>query len=192
MNKDTKNMVPHMREYGLYVLGQSLEHATFVEMGNPYFHAIATVQAAQAAEIIIKARIAQEHPLLIFSSLPKTSPDDNKLLDINELLIKGRTYTYFELPDILWATTGYRIKNADLYLEFGKLRNILQHLLRPPDEELDIKTLMFVFKVLEPMINEFWNDTCINYIGLLGEETHIYLKERLDDLDIVYDGKWPS
>jgi len=193
MHPDIKNMANHMREFGLYVLGQSLEHATFSEMGNPYFHAIAIVQAAHAAEIIIKARIAQEHPLLIFSSLPKAIPDENKLLDIEDLLARGRTYTYFELPDILWATTGYRISNADIYIEFGKLRNMLQHLLRPSNNvELGDKTIKYVFTVVEPMINIFWNDTCINYIGLLGEETDIYLKQRLDKLEIVYNGKWPS
>ena len=192
MNPDTRKMPKHMRQFGLYVLGQSLENATFAEMGNPYFHAIATVQAAHAAEIILKARIAEEHPLLIFSALPKAPTDAGKLLDIEDLLSKGKTVTYFELPDLLWAATGYRIPELERYVEFGKLRNMLQHLSRPSNMELGNRTIEYVFTVIEPMISDFWNDTCINYIGLLGEETHIYLKERMDKLGISYKGTWPS
>jgi hypothetical protein len=175
-----------MREFGLYVVGQCLEHATFAEMGNPYFHAIAAVQAAHGSEIIIKARIAQEHPLLIFSALPKAPADNDKLLNIEDLLSKGRTASYFELPDLLWATTGYRIPEIERYIEFGKLRNMLQHLSRPSNVELGDRTIEYVFKVIEPMVSDFWGETCFDYVGLMGEETEIYLQESLDKLGIPH------
>ena len=186
MHPDTLETPKHMRTFGLHVLGQALEHATFAAMGNAFLHAIATVQAAHGAEIIIKARIAQEHPLLIFSSLPKPPDDLTALLNIGDLLTKGKTIGYFELPDVLWATTGYRIPELERYKEFGKLRNMIQHF-ASPNFNLSSRTIEFAFTVIEPMIFDFWGDTCFNYVGLLGEETDDYLKEQLDRLGIPYN-----
>lgn len=187
MHPDTLHMPLHMRRFGLHVVGQSLEHATFAAMGNPYLHAIAAVQAAHGSEIIIKARIAQEHPLLIFSSLPKPPPNEVRLMDAGDLLARGKTATYFELPDLLWATTGYRIPELDRYIEFGKSRNMLQHLACPPNQDLSSETLRYAFTVIEPMIADFWGESLFSYVGLLGEETEVYLKEQLDRLGISYE-----
>ncbi|MEP0873679.1 hypothetical protein NDA01_28500 [Trichocoleus desertorum AS-A10] len=67
------------------------------------------VHAAHAAEILLKARIAQEHPLLIFSKLPKPRLKDNSALTLMDLLEDGYTISYGELPDRLWATTGIKM-----------------------------------------------------------------------------------
>ncbi len=61
---------------------------------------LCVVHAAHAAEILLKARIAQEHPLLIFSKLPKSLPTKDALTLI-DLLENGRTLSYDELPDQL-------------------------------------------------------------------------------------------
>ena len=188
MHPDTQQMADHMGEFGLYVVGQSLQHAIFSEGGNPYIHAIAAVQAAHGAELIIKARIAQEHPLLIFSTLPKPPAGDaERLLDVEELMTKGRTATYFELPDLLWAATGYRVPQLERYVEFGKLRNMLQHLLRPSNAELSDRTLEYVFTVVEPMVQDFWGDSCADsaYLDPYSEDNQLYLKDRLDRLSIA-------
>jgi hypothetical protein len=56
-------------------------------------YALAAAHALHAAEILIKARIAEEHPLLIFSSLPRAKKPSEHLLDINDLLNEAKTYS---------------------------------------------------------------------------------------------------
>ncbi|KPQ32814.1 MAG: hypothetical protein HLUCCA11_20465 [Phormidesmis priestleyi Ana] len=84
------------------------------------------VHMAQGAEILLKARIADEHPLLIFSKVPNRKANQTQL-SLIDLLEKGRTLSYSELPDQLWAVTETPIPNIDAYQEFGKLRNQIIH-----------------------------------------------------------------
>ena len=66
-------------------------------MTRPFAHMLSVVHAAHGAEILIKARIAEEHPLLIFKSYPK-SHTTKDVLSIKELFKYGRTLMYPELP----------------------------------------------------------------------------------------------
>jgi hypothetical protein len=59
-------LLNHMRDFGLHMLAKGIVNANFNEMLSPYNHAMAIVHIGHGAELIIKARIAQEHPLLIF------------------------------------------------------------------------------------------------------------------------------
>ncbi len=113
MHPETKQVVKHMKEFGFHVLGRAIYDATFSEMMRPFAHVLSVVHVAHGAEILIKARIAQEHPLLIFKSYPKSSTTKD-LLSIKELFEYGRTLMYSELPEVLWASTGYRIKQLKL------------------------------------------------------------------------------
>ena len=70
VHPDTREVAAHMREFGLAILGRAAYDLTFSEMMAPYKHAMAIGHAAHGAEIVIKARIAQEHPLLLFTHLP--------------------------------------------------------------------------------------------------------------------------
>ena len=63
--------VAHMIDYAMTAVGRAVVDATFSEMARPHAHAMAIVLAADAAEVLVKARIAQEHPLLIFGSPDK-------------------------------------------------------------------------------------------------------------------------
>lgn len=121
------------------------------------------VHAAHAAEILLKARIAQEHPLLIFSKLPKLNGNslNPSLID---LLEKGRTLSYEELPDQLWNTTGIKIKLIDQYREFGKLRNQIIHFSMVSVHQLDILTLKYSLQLLDPLIEDFWGKSVIEFI----------------------------
>lgn len=138
-----------MREFGCYTLGRAIVDVTFSEMMKPYAHASAVTLAAHAAEIIVKSRIATEHPLLIFDTLPK-STSTTQLLSIKELFEYGKTIMYSDLPERLWAATGYRMKDAKRFLEFGKLRNKIMHF-AVPNEEVSVTTLEFAFEVIDPM-----------------------------------------
>ena len=84
MHPDTKQVARHLREFGMAVLGRAAYDLTFSEMQRPYAHLMAVGHAANGAELVLKARIAQEHPLLLFDTLPKSAnaPDQ---LTIKEL-----------------------------------------------------------------------------------------------------------
>jgi len=174
-----------MRDFGNSILGRAVYDATFNEMTKPYSHAMSVTLAAQAAEIIIKARIAQEHPLLIFENLPTSSAVEG-LLGLKDIYEHGRTIAYSDLPDKLWASVGYRIENIKLFIDFGKLRNKIVHLAPPSSPELSDETLRFAFTVVDPMIEVFWDDTIVNYVEVWDDVivNEGYLKERIDKLDI--------
>lgn len=121
------------------------------------------VHAAHAAEILLKARIAQEHPLLIFSKLPKADPKKDALTLI-DLLESGRTFSYEELPDQLWATTGIKINGLQQYREFGRLRNQIVHFSIANVDALDILTIRYSLEVLDPLVESFWGKSVIDFV----------------------------
>ena len=180
MHPDTKQIAGHMKYFGLEMLGKAVYQATFSEAGGPFSHARSIVHAAHGAEIIIKARIAQEHPLLIFKTYPK-SKTTNDMLNIRELFENGRTFMYSELPEVLWATTGYRIKKLEDFQKFGRLRNGIVHF-SVPQFDAAAETLRFAFEVLDPMVWDFWDETSVGHSECLEDVR--YLLEQLDGLKI--------
>lgn len=185
MHPHTKEISKHMRDFGSYILGRAVVASTFGEILRPYAHAMAVTEAAHAAEIIIKARIVQEHPLLIFETLPKSKSTED-LLTINELLISGKTILYADLPERLWATTGYRMKRIEEFTEFGKLRNTIMHF-AVPERELADEVLRFTFEVVDPLLQDFWQDSVIPYSEIWDDVVAMdgYLQERLNDIGII-------
>ena len=97
MHPDTRQVAEHLRDFGMAVLGRAAYDLTFSELMRPFAHLMAVGQAAQGAELVIKARVAQEHPLLLFSALPKSAHAEGQLT-IHELYEYGRTIQYNELP----------------------------------------------------------------------------------------------
>lgn len=161
MHPDTKKVAEHMREFGCYTLGRAVYDSVFSEQTKPFAHGISVTLAAHAAEIIVKARIAQEHPLLIFETLPKSTTTKD-LLSIGELFEHGKTILYADLPETLWAVTGYRMKEAKQFIEFGKLRNMIMHF-AIPEKDNAAETLRFAFEVIDPMLQHFWDDSIVPY-----------------------------
>lgn len=159
----------HMLQLGLAALAHANWHAAFISPENDYWSELSVIQAAHAAEIIIKARIATEHPLLIFEQLPKQSGASANELSMSHLLESGRTYQFSDLPDRLWATTGISLEKTDVFRSFGKLRNQIQHFTHPDENDLSQRTLAFVFGVIDPFINRCWGlhavDFCEDYAG---------------------------
>jgi hypothetical protein len=182
VHPDARKIATHMKDFGLCLLGRSVLDVTFAQMEgiNPYTYAMGVVRCAHAAEIIIKARIAEEHPLLIFTKLPKLNPKTRGLLDIGALLAEGQTLMYSNLPTALWGATGYRMTNLEQFERFGRIRNMIMHL-AVPRLDLPGETFRFAFRVLRPMIYDFWKSDifrdCIerNNFGDEGE----YVIEQL-------------
>ena len=179
MHPDTREVAAHMQDFALTVLGRAAYQCTFSDMGAPYGHAMAVLHAAHGAELAIKARIADEHPLLIFNSLPKSGTTTEQL-SIKELFEQGRTIQFNELPEALWAATGIRMNRVEQYQKFGKYRNIIMHFAAPA-EDWSTLTMEFLFQVVEPMVHEFWGESIIAYAPLWDEVTVAegYLEKRL-------------
>lgn len=184
MHPDTREVAAHMQDFGLHLLGKAVYDATFSEMGSPFSHTLSIVEAAHGAEILIKARIAEEHPLLIFSRFPK-SKTTNDMLSIKELFEYGQTLNYSELPEALWAATGYRIKHIDRFLKFGLLRNGLVHF-AAPTIEASTETMKYAFEVIDPIIQDFWKTSFVSYAERWDDVVIAegYLREQIESLNI--------
>jgi hypothetical protein len=61
MNPELEKVHRHMRELGLAALAHANYHATFMSFENDKWFELSAIQAAHAAEILIKARIAEGH-----------------------------------------------------------------------------------------------------------------------------------
>lgn len=190
MHPDLKDISEHMREIGLGVLSQAQVNACFMSHKNRLDEGVfAIIQAAHAAEILIKAAIAEQHPFLIFSQLPKSINANGDLLNFESLFESGRTLEYNELPERLWATTGYKIKDLTIFNSFGKLRNGIQHF-AVPDEDLGILATDFLYKVIDPILEHFWGLYAVEYCD--DEELEEYLIPVLVNrgIDFRYPEKW--
>lgn len=173
MDPDCQSMSPHMKLLGLGILAQAQKNAFYWDYPDTIDRSVFSVlQAAHAIEIFIKAAISQEHPLLIFSQIPKSTNTEGNLLSFKDLLDKGKTIQYSELPERLWAATGYKLKEIEIYQQFGKLRNTIQHLALPLKKvELSKQTAHFIYKVIDPVIGNFWDLYAIEYCDV---EEHEY------------------
>jgi len=117
------------------------------------------------------------------------------------LLEKGKTIQYSDLPERLWATTGIKLKDINLFKEFGMLRNKIQHFASPKDINCGTKTLSFIFNIIDPFINECWGLYAIDcnedsepykYLieGLIGNEILFLVSPNsISDLEYV-DFEW--
>jgi hypothetical protein len=162
----------NIRDLGLGAMQHALRLSFYSDPQNPSWSALSVLSAAHAAELLIKARIAQEHPLLIFETMPKAR--DGGLLDFGLIASEGRTFQYSDLPGRLWAATGKRIANENEYKNFGRLRNIVQHFAEP-GEDLSLRASAFVFNVVDPFIGEHWGLFAIDYNEENGDHfEHIF------------------
>ena len=162
MNPDLKGVWEHIRHLGLGALSHANYHAYTFSFENTRWPELSIVQAAHAAELLIKARIAQEHPLLIFEQFPR-SGGGSSLLNLEDLFRSGRTIQWSDLPERLWAVTGLTLPAKQRFEEFGKLRNGIQHFAPAQLNDYRQTTLNFVFEVIDPFINQCWELFAIDY-----------------------------
>ena len=164
-----------MRDLGLGALAHANWHVNYSH-DNRWTPELAVLQAAHAAELLIKARIAEEHPLLIFEKVPRHSQAPDGHLDFRDLFENGRTVEYAELPARLWAATGIDLPAREHYERFGKLRNAIQHF-APPDQDVRDETRRFIYGVIDPFINHSWGLFAIDFNE--DHEPYIYLMGTL-------------
>ncbi|MBN2269352.1 MAG: hypothetical protein JXN61_01990 [Sedimentisphaerales bacterium] len=177
MNEELKAISEHMLNLGLGALAHANWHSNYHSLDNDRWPQLSVLQAAHAAEILIKARIAEEHPLLVFEQLPRSTQVDGDSLELRHLFEKGRTVQYADLADRLWATTGLRLPNVETFQDFGKLRNTIQHFVAPTNCDCSQETIEYIFKVIDPFINDCWGLYAVDYNE--DYEPYIYLVEGL-------------
>ena len=174
MNPELSGVAEHMLGLGLGSMQHALRLSLYSDYDNRWWGELSVLHAAHAAEILIKARIAQEHPLLIFQQIPKPAPGRTDPLSFEDLLESGTTLQYNELPQRLWAATGIRLEKEDLYARFGRLRNSIQHFASPRTDPRD-RTLEFIFEVVDPFIGAQWGLYAIDYNEEMGDHyEHIF------------------
>lgn len=161
MQEDLRSVHEHMIRLGRAALSHANYHSCFYSFEGEMWDEMSVLQAAHAAEIFIKARIAQEHPLLIFDKMPRSTQAGNDLLSFKDLVKNAKTISYLDLPERLWAATGIKVPNLDLYKSFGQLRNTIQHFTVPDEWPCDTKT--FIYEVIDPFINECWGLYAIDH-----------------------------
>ncbi|MCY3820904.1 MAG: hypothetical protein OXH52_16345 [Gammaproteobacteria bacterium] len=177
-------MWTHMRELGLGALAHANRHAAYSALENPRWPELSVLQAAHAAELLIRARIAEEHPLLAFEQLPSSGRAVGSTLDVQDLFNHGRTLRWADLPERLWATTGLAIPGRSRFDRFGRLRNGLQHFGPAADLDPSDETLRFVFEVVDPFINDCWGLFAIDYDE--DSEPYVYLVHALAHRELPF------
>ncbi|SQD77606.1 hypothetical protein [Moritella yayanosii] len=176
MNPELKNISQHILDLGIGVLSQAQRNSLYSSFGSDSRldeGVFGVLQAAHAAELIIKAAIADQHPLLIFSTLPKSAKVDGSFLSLNDLFESAKTIQYFDLPEKLWATTGYKIEDLETFHSFGKLRNCIQHF-ATPDRDIRLETSQFIYQVIDPILEHFWDDYAVEYVDLESYEDDVF------------------
>jgi len=184
VNPALKGIWKHIRDLGLGALAHAHRHAAYAAMENPRWPELSILQAAHAAELLIKARIAQEHPLLIFEHLPRSAQVSGARLDLQDLFKQGRTFQWADLPDRLWAATGVSIPDRATFDTFGKLRNGIQHFAPVPGLDAGEETLRFVFSVIDPFIHECWGLFAVDYDE--DDEPYVYFVHALASREILF------
>jgi hypothetical protein len=186
MNPALYGMWEQMRHLGLGALAHANRHAAYYGFENSKWPELSVLQAAHAAELLIKARIAQEHPLLIFNKLPYSpqAPASTPLLELEDLLTNGHTFDWSDLPSRLWAVTGMTIPKKTLFENFGKLRNRIQHFNSDHRENSSDETLRFVFELIDPFINECWGLFAVDYDE--DHEPYVYFIQSLVNREILF------
>lgn len=173
-----------MLDLGLGALAHANRHAAYAAYENDRWPDLSVLQAAHAAELLIKARIAQEHPLLVFEYLPRPTAAAVPQLDLDQLFRDGRTYQWSELPDRLWASTGIVLPERKQFEQFGRLRNGIQHFAPAPEQNAGEMALKFVFGVIDPLINECWDLYAIDFDE--DYEPYLYFVRALVSREITF------
>ncbi len=162
MHKTLEEIPARILEAAIGSLKQVNKHAVFAGPGAEYWDSISILNAATAGELFIKAIIAKEHPLLIFKDLPKLDTPNNQELNIQQIIEKGKSYTFSELPNLLSVTTGETLPDPELYNELKNVRNTIQHFCIPDHNDLSKLSLEFIYKNIAPLIDKHFGINAID------------------------------
>lgn len=152
MNEELRGIPRRILGLARAALTQANHHAVFMDPGSEHWPLMSVLNTAHAGELFLKAIIATEHPLLIFTDLVTLDDKNADELDLQRLLTRGRTHDFEKLPQVLWATTGLRIPNPECYERLRQARNAIQHFCPPDVRDLSALSLEFIYTILDPLI----------------------------------------
>ncbi|MGY6629357.1 MAG: hypothetical protein ACXIVL_12645 [Oceanicaulis sp.] len=163
MNPALEQIPERILKLALGALTQANTHAAYLDPGNEHWQQICVLNAAHAGELFIKAVIAKEHPLLIFKDLFNLDDSKAEILDIDALILRGRTHDFERLPQVLWATTDRRIPNPECFEKLRKARNAIQHFCAPEQADFQDLSLEFIYTIIDPLIFDAFGLFAIEY-----------------------------
>ncbi len=126
--------------------------AVYFDRGREHRLSLAPLAAAHAGELLLKALIAKEHPLLLFKNIGEKATNDE--IDLEWLLKNGRTHDFSRLPSILWAASGIELPDVNSFRRIAELRNQVQHFLDVRDADVQFECLKFIYSNVDPMLKE--------------------------------------
>lgn len=179
-----RDIPKHMRGLGLSALQHAQYHSAVYSFDNPHWAEFSVLQAAHAIELFIKARIAFEHPLLIFENLPRPENEKANKVSLKRLIQTGKTFQLGELPSRLAIVCNITLPNLDKFHDFVNLRNSIQHFLPDMDIDFSRKTLEFIYEVVDPFINKEWGFYAVDFND--DYEQYEYLLPVLIDKKIKF------
>jgi len=110
--KDKEGISFTMQNFGLSMIAKGI--LTSLQKDDlPYTHAMGIINVTNGFEILIKAKIVEEHPLLIFDKITKNEKITEQELEFEYLLKNGRTnilnchINYGQLLDIKLKTKNF-------------------------------------------------------------------------------------
>ena len=142
--------------------------AVYFDRGMEHRKPLAPLAAAHAGELLLKALIAKEHPLLLFKNIGEKITDDE--IDLDWLLKNGRTHDFLRLPSVLWATSGIVVPDIESFKRIAELRNQVQHFVDVRDCNIEFDCLNFIYSNIDPILNE--------HFGLFACQFH---EDEFDD-----------
>lgn len=128
--------------------------AVYFDLGMGHRQTLAPLAAAHAGELVLKALIAKEHPLLLFKNIGEKSTDDE--IDLDWLLKNGRTHDFSKLPSVLWATSGIRVPDMGSYMRIAAIRNQIQHFVDDQDGDFQYDCLNFIYSNIDPLLHKYF------------------------------------
>lgn len=136
--------------------------AVYFDPGMEHRQSLAPLAAAHAGELVLKALIAREHPLLLFSNIGEKTTDNE--IDLDWLLKNGRTHDFSKLPSVLWATSGIKVPNIESYRRIAAIRNQIQHFVDDRDVNVQYDCLQFIYSIIDPLLHK--------HFGIIACEFH--------------------
>ncbi len=181
MKSKPTEMWKRMRDSGLTTLAQASRHAIYLNFEQVSWDESVVLTAAHAAQQLIKAKILQEQPSLIFDSLPEASQDT---LTTDILFEEVQTIEWNQLPGLLQASAGITLADPKTYNKFGSLRNMIQYTTPTSSINTIYETLNFIFRVIDPLIHQCWGLFAVDYSG--DYEPYTYFIPLLVDFRIPF------
>jgi hypothetical protein len=177
----TENQAIHSNliDQGLSRLARAVVEVSFEPQRQPLAAPLAVIDCILATEYVLRGRILEVEN-------SNAEKKDKKISDIRlqQLVSGSKGFDFYSLPNELFQSTGYSIKNIEEYNSFGNLKNALVR--RSFERDFLVETtLRYAFQVLEPMIMEFWDDLILIHASEYEFETDEYVDRQLTKYGIL-------